>query len=328
MLIARNCVCCLQKERQRKRKREIVMFPSASLSVGLLALTSALSVGSAAAADNTTWPYQVYQSSPNEPPSLNITKHGATSPGYLFFSQTGLGAHNYSVFIMTDDNELVWQHGYGLFANFRVQQFQGKPVLTFFQGVELPEPWGFGFGNVQILDQAYESVYNVTVESGERIQTPGLNTTGWLSYIDMHEAIITPDDTMLITVNNVTQANLSSVGGPEDGWIVDSLFYEVDIKTNTTLYRWSHLDHLDQIPLTDALAYYPLEDLGRNQSYPWGPFHINSVEKFTDGSYLISSRFYCSIFKIGLNGSVEWTLNVRFLHRSYSYLKKSRRKKT
>lgn len=49
---------------------------------------------------------------------------------------------------------------------------------------------------------------------------------------------------------------------------------------------------------------------GHNSSAPYGYFHINSVEKFNDGSYLISSRYYCSLFKITKDGSVDWTLQV------------------
>jgi hypothetical protein len=122
---------------------------------------------------------------------------------------------------------------------------------------------------------------------------------------------------MLVTAINVTKFDLTSIGGPEDGWIADSLFYEIDVKTNEVLFRWSSLAHLDEIPLEDVVQFYPLDDLGTNQTYPYGYFHINAVDKFQDGSYLISSRFYCSIFKISANGSVEWTLQVSpFTHPS------------
>ncbi|OHE91359.1 hypothetical protein CORC01_13336 [Colletotrichum orchidophilum] len=61
----------------------------------------------------------------------------------------------------------------------------------------------------------------------------------------------------------------------------------------------------DQIPLADAAPTYPLEDLGLNQTYPWELFRINSIERFNDGGFLISSRHYYSIFEIAKDGSVD-----------------------
>ncbi|KAI1461003.1 ASST-domain-containing protein [Annulohypoxylon moriforme] len=263
-----------------------------------------------ASAQNISWPWQTYKSSPLEPPSLNITKYGPTSPGYLFFDQNGNYAHNYSLFIMSDDNELVWQSTIGDYAAFRTQTFEGKPVLTFFNGISLPEPYGWGHGIIQILDDSYTSIYNVSLTAEEEgfVTIPELDPTELVSYLDMHESKITADDTILLTVYNVTQYDLSSIGGPTDGWVADCLFYELDIKTNEILFKWSTLDHVDQIPISDVVQFYPLADYGKNQSLPYGYFHINSIDKFEDGSYLISSRYYCSVFKITKDGKVEWTL--------------------
>ncbi|KAI1471130.1 ASST-domain-containing protein [Daldinia caldariorum] len=280
-------------------------LPSFALSV-LICSLQAFPVS----AQNYTWPWQTYKSSSAEPPSLNITKSGPTSPGYLFFDQNGQYAHNYSLFIMSDDNELIWQSGYGDYGAFRTQKFEGKPVLTFFNGVSLSEPYGWGYGIIQILDDSYKSIYNVslTVDEGNFLTLPELDASQIESYLDMHESQITAQDTILVTLYNVTKYDLSSVGGPQDGWVADSLFYELDIKTNEILFKWSVLDHVDQIPISDVQQFYPIADFGKNQSVPYGYFHINSVDKFDDGSYLISSRYYCSIFKISKNGTVEWTL--------------------
>ncbi|KAI0017067.1 ASST-domain-containing protein [Xylariomycetidae sp. FL0641] len=267
-------------------------------------------------ASSSSWPWQSYRSSAATPPALAITKTGPTAPGYLFFDQNGPAAPQYSLFIMSDDDddddgELVWQSpGVGDYSAFRAQTLGGRPVLTFFNGISLPEPWGWGHGIVQILDDAYQSIYNVslTADAEGYVTISDLDPDQLVSYVDMHEARITAEDTMLVTAYNVSRYDLRSIGGPEDGWIADCLFYEMDIRTNEVLFRWSALDHLDQIPLADALTFYPLADYGRNQSVPYGYFHINSVDKFQDGSYLISSRYYSSLFKVATNGSVEWTL--------------------
>ncbi|KAI0097667.1 ASST-domain-containing protein [Nemania sp. FL0031] len=266
----------------------------------------------AAAAQNSTnyWPWQTYKSSAAAPPLLNISKSGPTSPGYLFFDQNGDYAHQYSLFIMTDDNELVWQSPVADYSAFRAQTFEGRPVLTFMNGITLSEPYGFGHGIIQLLDDSYESIYNVSLTAAEEhfVTIPELNATELYSYLDMHEALITPQDTILVTEYNITQTDLSSIGGPVDGWVADSLFYELDIKTNDVLFRWSALDHLSQIPFSDEIEFKPLGDSGKNQSIPYGFFHINSVDKFEDGSYLISSRYYCSIFRVSRDGTIGWTL--------------------
>lgn len=241
-------------------------------------------------AANDSWPWQTYKSSPFEPPNLKISKSGPTAPGYLFFDQSW-DVHQYSVFMMSDDNQLIWQSPYGDLKDFRVQMLDGKPVLTYFNGIGVPEPFGWGYGIIQILDQSYQSIYNVSVIHDNYTAVGTVDSSSFVSWLDIHESTMTSDSTMLLTGYNVTQADLSSVGGPKDGWIADSLFYEIDVKTNEILFRWSAKDHVDQIPLKDVQPFYPIHDWGHNKSAPYGYFHINSVENFQDGSFLISSRY-------------------------------------
>ncbi|KAI4861572.1 ASST-domain-containing protein [Hypoxylon rubiginosum] len=211
---------------------------------------------------------------------------------------------------MSDDNELVWQSAIGDYSDFRTQTFEGKPVLSFFNGISLSEPYGWGHGIIQILDASYKSIYNVSLTAAEEnlVTISDIDPTQLTSYIDIHESRITSQDTILVTMYNVTRYDLSSVGGPQDGWVADCLFYELDIKTSKVLFRWSALAHVDEIPISSVQQFYPIADFGKNQSIPYGYFHINSVDKFEDGSYLISSRYYCSVFKISTDGTVEWTL--------------------
>ncbi|KAJ6143151.1 hypothetical protein N7471_002604 [Penicillium samsonianum] len=122
-----------------------------------------------------------------------------------------------------------------------------------------------------------------------------IDSSSFVSWIDMHENTMASDGTMLVTGYNVTQTDLSSVGGPKNGWIADSLFYEIDVNTNEILFRWSALEHVDQIPLKVVQPFYPIRDWGHSSSSPYGYFHINSVDKFQDGTYISSSRYYCSL---------------------------------
>ncbi|KAL5378940.1 hypothetical protein DPSP01_008746 [Paraphaeosphaeria sporulosa] len=274
-------------------------------------------VSLAYAQNNTTWPYHTFRSLPGfEPPQLEIaTINESTAPGLIFFPISGNGAHNYSLNIYQQDGELVWQSGYGDYAAFKPTTLFGEPVLAAWSGISFPEPWGFGYGIIKILNQNYENIYNVTLwnTSYPTLESiyPLYDPTQYkpFSWIDMHENNITPRGTMFVGAMNVTSWDLRSVGGPEDGWIVDSIILELNVTNSEILWQWSHLAHVNEIPLVDAAPTYPRGELGQNQSYPWGPFHINSVDEFEDGSLLVSSRHYCSIFKIGRDGEVQWTLN-------------------
>ena len=77
-----------------------------------------------------------------EPPVLSINKTGETSPGMLFFPQSGSEAHNYSLNIFREDGELVWVSGYGDYTAFRRTMLFGEPVLAFLKGITFPEPLG------------------------------------------------------------------------------------------------------------------------------------------------------------------------------------------
>lgn len=262
----------------------------------------------AAAQASAVWPFQTFHTTSFEPPNLKVTKNGTTSEGYLFFDQSWQGAHQFAPFIMSDDNELIWEgRNHSVTSGLRPQMLDGEPVLTYWNGSGLSDPWGWGYGSVVVMDQSYEKIHTVQINdtSFKSIR----NTRNRYGWIDMHEDKITDRGTMLVTAVNVTRFDLTSVGGPRNGWVADSLFYEIDIKTNEVVFRWSALDHVDQIPLKDSLL--PLDTWGNNQTYPWGYFHINSIDPLDNGAYLVSSRFYCSVWQINKDGSVEWTLDVR-----------------
>ena len=161
---------------------------------------------------------------------------------------------------------------------------------------------------IYLYNNNYEKIHEITLPGNFLELEPGVT---YPSNIDLHELLITPKGSLLVTANNVTQADLTSVGGPIDGWVVDGLVYEIDIATNKVLFSWSSLDHLDQIPFTASL--YPLGSEGfngRNQSLAWGYFHINAVEPY-EGGYIISSRFLCSAIAIHASGNVKWRLSGR-----------------
>lgn len=122
---------------------------------------------------------------------------------------------------------------------------------------------------------------------------------------DLHEFHISPDDTALVTIYDPTLADLTSVGGPEIGWIYDGLFQEIDIATGELIFEWRASEHLDI-----NNTYHPLTaSAGNRRDSAFDYFHINSVDKDTDGNYLISARHFHTVICVSKDtGEILWTL--------------------
>ncbi|KAK3903658.1 ASST-domain-containing protein [Staphylotrichum tortipilum] len=243
------------------------------------------------------------------PPRLNIT-HPATKDadgGYLFvapfagFPDTPTAQHGprqAGPYILRDDGDLVWS-GYGIYSiwatNFQAARWKGKDVLFSFEG-DHNAGYGHGHGHITIMDQHYETIRELRA--------------GNHKLVDKHEFHVINEETGLIQIYQPVPRDLSAWGGsPEQQWIVDAIFQELDITTGAVLFEWHSLSH---IPPSESLL--PLNPgqagSGYNSSDAWDYFHINSVDKSRSGDYLISARDACAVLKInGTTGEVIWRLN-------------------
>lgn len=272
----------------------------------LCLLAGYVNIASAQSGD-ALWPLQTYKSSSIQTPFMNVTKMGQTEQGLLFISPHDLLRTTGHPTIYSDDGQLVWQGVQGNYSALQPQILNGEQVMAYWSGY-LGK--GFGFGHISILNSSYDEIHRVTLDCREQNFVTVFDPISLDSCIDIHESQFTDRGTVLVTAVNVTQADLSSVGGPENGWIQDGLVYEIDIATNEILFRWSAHEHIDQVPMSDARA--PLagsSGSGVNKTDPWGYPHLNSVAKYGD-DYLVSSRYMCSIFFIAPNGTVIWQLDV------------------
>lgn len=258
----------------------------------------------AQSADDALWPLQSFKSSSIQTPFLNVTKMGQTEPGYLFFTPDDMLRETGHPVIYSDDGQLVWQGEPGNYSALQPQMLDGEPVIAYWSGYAGD---GFGFGAITILNSSYDEIYRVTLNCKTEGFVTVFDPLDVDSCIDIHESQLTENGTILVTAVNVTQADLSPVGGPKDGWVQDALVYEIDLKTNEVVFRWSTHEHNDQVAITDARA--PLEGSGGNKSDPYGYPHLNAVYKYGD-SYLVSSRYMCSLFFIDADGLVTWHLHV------------------
>ncbi|BCS20067.1 arylsulfotransferase family protein [Aspergillus puulaauensis] len=242
------------------------------------------------------------------PPRLNITIPAApdVEKGYLFvapfagYPDTASEQHGprqAAPYIFRDDGELVWS-GYGFYSiwatNFQAARWKGQDVLFSFEGDHNPG-YGHGHGHTTILDQHYETVREL--RAGNHKLT------------DKHEFHVIDEKTALIQIYQPVPVDLTPWGAaPEQQWIVDAIIQELDIETGELLFEWSSLDHV--LPDEAILPINPGQaGSGYNSSDAWDYFHINSVDKDSEGNYLISARDACSVHKInGTSGEIIWRL--------------------
>jgi hypothetical protein len=222
------------------------------------------------------------------PPSLSVTTAstaGATAPGYTFLGPSVSRGAQAGPLIVDAAGQPVWFQPMPrgqLAANFRVQLYRGKPVLTWWQG-EVVHP-GYGRGEGVILDTSYRQIARVRAARGR--------------HIDLHEFLLTPQGTALVTCfPDYAPANLSSVGGPRQGHVYDSIIQEIDVRTGRLIMEWRGRDH---VALSESYA------------SPWGGFdflHANSIDLTSDGHMLVSARHTWAVYKVHRRtGRVIWRL--------------------
>ncbi|KZV70667.1 hypothetical protein PENSPDRAFT_752335 [Peniophora sp. CONT] len=183
----------------------------------------------------------------------------------------------------------VWIGGpqFGL-ANLQLQEYAGKPVLTFWIGASVD---GHGAGSCYIVDDTYSVIAKIDAVGGEGA--------------DLHECNIPKDTntTAMITVyNNISPFDLTPVGGPENGTLIDCWIQEIEIETGAVLFNWSMFEHVSPFD-----SYAAAGD-GEDSADLWDAYHMNSIDKGADGSYLISVRHLSTIFKIDKDGSIVWRM--------------------
>ncbi|KAJ5110380.1 ASST-domain-containing protein [Penicillium argentinense] len=228
--------------------------------------------------------------------NVNINDESLVTPGYIFVApyRTELPGP----YIYTTDGDLVWSGSDGstteIFHDLHVCNYRGSDHLCFFQGTQIE---GYARGRNMIINNDYQPT--TVVQSGHG-----------LTLSDMHELEVLDGERMLFTVYQPRPYDLSAYGiKTPNGWVMDGFFQEVDIKSGAVLFEWGSLDH---VPLTEtyvSLGINPVVGDGLSNSTAWDYFHINSVDKSSQGDYLVSARHTSCIYKIsGKDGSVVWRL--------------------
>ncbi|HEX4729697.1 MAG TPA: arylsulfotransferase family protein [Solirubrobacterales bacterium] len=242
----------------------------------LAALAGGAAVASTALAD------------PTSPPPVTVLTHGDAGKGDFFVSPFG-DATTYAngPEILDQNGNVVWFQPVPAgqeASDFRTQTYNGKPVLTWWQGSGLG---GLAKGTDYIYNDHYQPI--ATVNAGN-----GLSADG-------HEFLITPQNTALILAYTTATADLTSIGGPANQTVIDGVVQEINIKTGKVLFQWNSADHVPYSQSEQPLPASPSE--------PWDWFHINAVKLDTDGNLLIDARDTWTSYKVDRHsGKIIWQL--------------------
>ncbi len=227
---------------------------------------------------------QHFVSRPDLRPPLITVTHPAqeTAPGYLFIAPSS-GPGRRGAMIFDNEGKLVWFHQTTgpTIMDFKVGVYKGEPVLIWWEGKS--DNKGLGRGVWVIMDSSYRELARFKPGNGRDA--------------DLHEIILTPQGTALVTSYDVIRRDLASVGRSSAGRVVDSLVQELEIPSGRVLWEWRSLDH---VGLDESYA-----KVGPRYDY----FHLNSIDLDDAGELLISARNTWAVYKVSRRtGDVLWRL--------------------
>ena len=183
-------------------------------------------------------------------------------------------------------------------ADFRVQSYFGRPVLTMWEGTISgtqtadpnlpagdPEPGAY----YKIINRNYKVIKKVIAQYGYTS--------------DLHEFVITKRNTALFTAVKQIPADLTTFGGSKNGFIDDYSIQEIDLETGRLIFFWNALAHVNP-----ADSMMPASSAVESNNI-WDCYHMNSIDEGPDNTLLISMRNMWAIYTIDKKtGNVIWQL--------------------
>jgi hypothetical protein len=228
-------------------------------------------------------PVRQFVSRPDlRPTAVTVTGRGAAD-GYVFVAPFPKDRSQPGPLVFDDRGQPVWFRPLSDLraTNFQVGQYRNQPVLYWWEGTI---PAGFGQGEAVLVDSSYRQVARVRAGNGRRM--------------DLHELLLTPQGTVLFTCYpEKVPADLSAIGGPANGSVLQSVLQEVDVQTGRLLLEWRSLEHV-----------HPSESYAA-PGEPFDYLHANSIDVAPDGNLLISARHTFALYKLDRHtGRVIWRL--------------------
>jgi hypothetical protein len=227
-----------------------------------------------------------------KPPVIEITTPaGATAEGLVFLAAK-VEDGQFGLLVVDNDGEIVWYQPPAVsdweHHDFRVQEYQGEPVLTWSTATT---GGGYGQGHFVIADTAYETVAEVRAGNG------------FTSGGDVHEFLLTPEGTAFIMLYQGVDWDMTPAGGSMYGSVLDGIVQEIEVETGRVLFEWHALDH---IGVEESYIAIPGSDPERPSDY----VHMNAITIAPDGDLILSMRHTAAIYKVNpATGEIVWRLH-------------------
>lgn len=254
--------------------------------LGAAALAAACAGCGSSLAVEPALPTQHFRSRPDlrPPPIKVVTRRPGTATGYIFVAPER-GVDQGGPLILRTNGQVVWFNRLDdrRVTNFRPQRYRGRPVLTWWSAIRSKGPGHNGL--YVIADDSYHVIKTIS---------PAHGLSG-----DLHEFLLTPRGTAILTAYHRLPYDLSSLGGPSRGAVYEGIVQEIDVATGRLLFEWRSSDHVSPSESYEAL---PI-DSGKTYDY----FHINSVALEPNGNLLISARNTHAAYEVRRSdGAILW----------------------
>jgi hypothetical protein len=225
------------------------------------------------------------------PPNVKIASNTTDAGGDIFLTPNPALGQTTSAqsgpMIVDGAGSLVWfdPQPAGTTLDLSVQRYFGQPVLSWFRGTV--STGGTGAGEFVLYDQSYRQI--AAIHAGNGYQA------------DLHDFLITPQNTALLLAYNPVFAKASLIGQAHDRDVLDAVVQEIDIRTGAVLFEWHSLGNvgLDESYLT----------MPTSTSEPYDYVHPNSIAIASDGNLMLSGRHTSTLYKIDrVTGTLDWRL--------------------
>lgn len=243
-----------------------------------------------------------FVSAPNlHPPILGTTQKTQFSklaPGYFMTANFKNLAANQPMtgqsgpLILDHNLQPVWFDPIGVNAlagNLQVQRYNGKPALSWWQGV-VSASGDTTSGEDVVVDQHYRHVATLK------------GTGGWV--ISEHEMLISGQNAWVTAYKNVPM-NLTRFGGSANGQVLDVAVQEYNLQSGQLLYSWDALNPggTPNVPLSQSKQKaFP--------GVPWDAYHLNAIQLTGNETFLVSLRNTWSAYLVNrTTNAIEWTLS-------------------
>ncbi|HVR04418.1 MAG TPA: arylsulfotransferase family protein [Solirubrobacteraceae bacterium] len=231
--------------------------------------------------------YQSFATLPGaQVPTLTVTVPDRDPAAGNVLTTNGPSAGQYGALIYSPQGRAIWfdRPPHGLSAeNLDLQHYQGRRVLTLWQGKVLS--LGFGQGEDLVLNSRYQTI----------ARTRGGNGLA----ADLHDFRLAPNGVAYATAFNPIRCDLRSASGPADGALIDTAIQEIDLRTGLVRWEWHALDH---VAVAESETSPP-------KGTPWDWFHLNSIDLEPGGDLLISARSTWAAYQLQRgSGEILWRL--------------------